>query len=280
MPLTRITEVVGDLNVETDRRHANIRSALTRGLPQVRGHHAPNLAPICLIGGGPSLADAEDAIREQSAAGAKLVGLNGTYNWLIDHGLRPSAYVQVDARPTNLPFLATHGIVKDCTYFLASQLDPIFFDHVAGWPHVYVFHAVTGKDTVEFDILNEFYFGRWLPIDGGSTVLLRALRLFSFLGFKEFDLYGCDSCYLGDQHHAYVQTQNDADVPQPVEVAGREFRAAPWQISQAMEFIDAVKAHGDRYQLRIHGPGLLAHVLRAGAAAYDQLSAQHTPEES
>jgi hypothetical protein len=267
--MIRITAVKGDINVSNEQRRANIRSAMARGLPQARGTHAINPARLCLVGGGPSLNDTLDALRQQAAEGAKLVALNNTYNWIIDQGLRPSAYVQVDARPTNRRFLETHGLVKDCSYFLASHLDPVFFDLVAGWPNVYLFHAVAGDDPQEFDILNEFYFGRWQPIDGGSTVLLRAIRLFSLLGFREFDLYGCDSCHRGDQHHAYPQPENDTDEPQWVQVAGRDFWASPWQISQAMEFVEFVKARGAEFQLRIHGDGLLAHMLRAGSEAFD-----------
>lgn len=271
-----IVAVKGSINVLPEQRRANIRAALKRGLPQVRGHHGVNPARLCLVGGGPSLTITESALRAQAEDGAKLVGLNGTYNWLLEHDLRPSSYVQVDARPTNRRFLETHGKVRGCTYFLASHLDPVFFDLVAGWPDVYLFHAISGDDTEEFDILNEFYFGRWQPIDGGSTVLLRSLRLFSLLGFKEFDLYGCDSCYLDGAHHSYAQPENDPDMPQTLVVADRTFSAAPWQISQALEFMDFVRARGDDFALRIHGDGLLAHLLRAGAAAYDALIAQRT----
>ena len=45
-----------------------------------------------------------------------------------------------------------------------------------------------------------------------------------------------------------------------------------------MEFLEFVKARGDEFKLRIHGDGLLAHMLRAGAEAYDALHAQqHIP---
>jgi hypothetical protein len=270
----RLTSIKGDINVSAEQRRANIRSSIARGLEQSRGHHGKNPARVCLIGGGPSLASQEDDIRAAAAAGAKLVGMNGTYNWLLERGLRPSAYVQVDARPTNLRFLTTHPMVQDCSYFLASHLDPVFFDALAGRPRVYLFHAVAGDDQEEFDILNAFYFGRWQPIDGGSTVLLRSLRLLSLMGFTEFELFGCDSCYAGDQHHAYPQPENDTDAAQVVEVGGRSFLAAPWQISQAMEFIDLVRVRGDEFALRIHGDGLLAHLLRVGAAAFDDLMAQ------
>jgi len=272
--MIRITNIKGDINVSAEQRRANIRSSVARGLPQIRGHHGKNTDRLCLIGGGPSLAQQESEIRDAVSAGAKLVAMNGTYGWLIARGLRPSAYVQVDARPTNLRFLADHGRVPDCSYFLASHLDPVFFDAVAGWPKVYLFHAIAGDDQLEFDVLNEFYFGRWQPVDGGSTVMLRSLRLFSLLGFAEFELFGCDSCYQGDAHHAYAQTENDGEAAQVLEVGGRSFYAATWQISQAMEFMDLVRVRGEEFAVRIHGDGLLAHLLRVGAAAYDELQAQ------
>ena len=43
---------------------------------------------------------------------------------------------------------------------------------------------------------------------GGSTVTLRAIHLFRMLGFSKFEVYGFDSCIIG-QHHAYEQKEND-----------------------------------------------------------------------
>ena len=46
-------------------------------------------------------------------------------------------------------------------------------------------------------------------IGGGTTVGLLAMSLAFLRGFRKIHLYGFDSCYRGDEHHAYAQNLND-----------------------------------------------------------------------
>jgi hypothetical protein len=106
----------------------------------------------------------------------------------------------------------------------------------------------------------------WVTVPGGSTVLLRAIPLLRMLGYAKFHLFGCDSCYDGNRHHAYPQKENDGVKRATVFCAGETFRCAAWMVSQAQEFIDLITVMGDTFELEVYGDGLLAHILKAGAA--------------
>jgi hypothetical protein len=197
-------------------------------------------------------------ILQKRADGVKLIALNGAYNWCLDHDLVPSAVVVVDARPFNARF--TKPAVDGCKYLIASQCDPSVLD---GLPkeRTYLWH--TTADTVR-DLLDEQY-EIWYGVPGGSTVLLRAIPLLRMLGFKQFHLYGCDSC-LGDEHHAYAQSENDTEVVIPVTVSdGRVFQCHPWMVAQAQEFMDLIKFLGDELEIATYGDGLLNHILVTGS---------------
>lgn len=251
----------GVLNVDEAAIRANVAHNLAQGWQQVHPHPTNSLECM-ILGGGPTMAAFEADIKAKRAAGVKLLTLNGAYNWALAHGLTPSAQIMVDARPFNRRF--TKPVVDDCKYLIASQCHP---DVLEGLPkdRTYLFHTMVGL--IE-DLLVAQYGQEWHSIPGGSTVLLRAIPLMRLLGYTKFHLYGCDSCLVGDAHHAYAQPENDAGMVMPVttQPGGRIFYCHGWMVSQAQEFLDLIRALGDEIELAVYGDGLLAYLLTTGAS--------------
>jgi uncharacterized Rossmann fold enzyme len=267
--LQRIRSVEGELNVPVDTRYANIRSSICRGLTQVRGHN-PNTLPICLVGGGPSLESTFHELQDLVKAGYRVMAMNGSYAWLIDHGITPTSMIIIDGRPFNARFITQH--LPNCSYFLASQCAPEVFEKVKGWPRVFIWHCLTGDDPVEKKILDDYYMQCWQPISGGCTVGTRAIVLLRTLGFQSMHLFGMDSCYMDGEGHAYAQPENVHDGSTTIYCAGRKFECSAWHISQALEFMDLIAVNGEYFQLEVHGDGLLAHIIREGGS--DDLRSQ------
>jgi hypothetical protein len=267
---------------------------------------------MAILGGGPSLADHADEIKELRAQGVKIVTLNGAYNWALAHGITPHVTVMVDARPFNARFV--DPVVDDCRYLLSSQCHPDVFKSLPR-DRTFIWHSDT--DLIK-DILDAHY-EHWWTVPGGSTVLFRSIPLLRMLGYRRFHLFGCDSClaqrwmirtdtdvytaefaseheaqeaidsapdvrHLGfspvpvNAHHAYPQPENDGALVVPVVVnaegqladaseSGRIFYCNPWMVTQAQEMMELIRFMGDEIELEIHGDGLLAHILRVGAAA-------------
>lgn len=246
----------GEINTGEEQIRANVRANLAAGWQQVHPHDT-NDTEVMLVAGGPSLASQLDQIRELRAKGAKLVTVNGTYNWALENGLHPSAQIIVDARPFNARF--TKPVHPTCKYLIASQCDPQVLE---GLPkdRTYLWH--TGTQSIE-DILKEHQ--PWWPIPGGSTVILRAIPLLRMLGFKRFHLFGFDSCLTDDLHHAYAQPENDQELVIPITCGERVFRCHAWMVSQAQQFQDLVRFLGDEFEACVYGDGLIAHLLETGA---------------
>ncbi len=253
---------IGALNIDEERVRANVRSNTAAGWQQVEPH-VTNDSEVMILGGGPSLREHQKTIHELRQGGAKLVTLNGAYNWAVQLGFKPSAQIIVDARPFNARF--TKPIVDGCKYLIASQCDPSVLD---GLPRdlTYLWH--TGGDTFKAEL--DAAYPVWWSVPGGSTVMLRAIPLLRMLGFKRFHLFGFDSCLDGDAHHAYAQPENDSETVIPVTVGGRTFRCHAWQVSQAQEFMDLVKFLGAEFDLEIYGDGLINHIVRTGAQIADE----------
>ena len=103
--------------------------------------------------------------------------------------------------------------------------------------------------------------------------MLRALPLLAMLGFRKVEVFGWDSCLEGDQHHAYDQPENECKSVVTMKVGGREFKCHPWMSVQAHEVqrvIRHILGRIDTFQMKVHGDGLIAHILQTAAAAAEE----------
>jgi hypothetical protein len=262
-------EMQGNINTDDAQLLANIQHSIRLGYPQVKPQH-PQRERVCLVGGGPSLADTFGELRDLYFAGAKVVTVNGAYQWCLDRNIRPSAQIVLDARAGNARFV--DPVVPQCRYLLASQCAPETWVAVDGRPDVWIWHAVAADNPTAKPVLDEYYRGMWMATPGGTTVIIRALTVLRALGFLRFDLFGVDSCYMGGEHHAYQQPENDTDRAYPFVVyptghpeMARTFQCAPWHAKQLECFLQTVRLNGHQFLLNIHGNGLLAFALQCSA---------------
>jgi len=264
-------EYDGAVNTELEQVKENIRENAKTDWQLVHPHPLQN-TEVMMICGGPSLNDYTDEIIKLRAQGMPMITTNGTYNWALLNGMKPSMQLVIDAREFNKRFVTP--VIDDCRYMLASQCHPSVFE---GMPMDRTFAWHVGSNTGDIsDILDELY-ELWFPCPGGSTVTLRGLCLLRMLGFHKIHMYGFDSCHRGDEHHAYSQPENDYEASRtiPVSVGGKVFWCDPWMFCQAKEWMEMVGLFGDEIDLNVKGDGLIAHIIKTGA----ELSALEENEE-
>jgi SAM-dependent methyltransferase len=254
----------GKVNTEQDELLENVKTNIKGNWQRVHPHPIQS-TEIMLICGGPSLNDFTDEIIELRAKGMPMVTTNGTYNWAIANGMKPSMQLMIDAREFNKRFVTP--VIDDCKYMVASQCHPKVFENLPE-DRTYLWHV--GAQDAMTEVLDEHY-DWWFPTPGGSTVTLRGLCLLRMLGFHKIHVYGFDSCYREDEHHAYEQPENDyAGMRLAIGCGGtRTFFCTPWMYTQAEEFIRMMgKFVDDELSLNIKGDGLIAHIIETGAALY------------
>jgi len=258
-------EAKGACNTSEETVLAHVRENIRRGLPQVQPYPINGNTAV-MICGGPSINTEIDNILREYWAGGKVVAVNGAYNWCIDHNIKPSAFIMLDAREWNSRFLERD--VPGCKYFLASQCHPSSFDACYD-RETYIWHACSYGDP-ELEMLKEFYFGRIHPIGPGTTVALRSIILLRTLGFAWQHIFGMDSCWIGESHHGYDQPENKEKLvpiwlrPEGRDDKAKRFECAPWHVRQATDFMQFAKTQGNIVNLNVHGPGLIAEMLRTG----------------
>jgi hypothetical protein len=251
-------------NVSNEIIMAQTAANIRRQLPQAQPH-APNGEVVALVCGGPSLKDTETDLVEAYWKGAKVVCVNGSYQWCIDRNIRPSCVVILDAREFNARFIETP--VPGCRYLLASQCHPKVFELCAD-RDVTIWHACSACEP-ELELLNAFYFKHCFPITTGTTVAIRAIALMRMLGFQSFDIYGLDSCWLDGAHHTYSQPENNRDNryatwlrPEGRDDLACRFECAPWHMKQAEDFEELMREYGHLFRLNVRGNGLIAAMMR------------------
>jgi hypothetical protein len=244
------------VNTPADELAANIRHNITRQLPQMSVHPA-RPGPVAIVGGGWSLEETLDELVEMSWAGVPIIALNGAGNYLVERNIRPAALAVLDARGVNVTFVQRD--IPGCKYLLGSQCHPAVFDACED-RDVRIFHV---DDSEELDA---YYNKQYHAVPGGSTVGLRAIPLAHMMGFREMHLFGMDSCHAPDgRHHSFAQDWNENEATALLTVGARQFRCSVWQVSQAKEFVNFIGSQGEHFRLDIHGDGLLAHIIKAGA---------------
>lgn len=208
---------------------------------------------VCIVGGGPSLADGLSELKARQFNGHKIWALNGCARYLLENGIDVDAQILLDGRGENVGF-----IMPVSSYFIASQCDPAIFEAVKG-RNVTLFHVNT-EGIVNAVPSN----GKPLHlISGGSTVGLNAMAIAYTQGYRNIHLFGFDSSYDETAHHAYLQKLNDKDEVLDVTVEGEKFKAAPWMVAQVQQFqaLAAELANADCI-ITVHGYGLLPYVAQ------------------
>jgi len=253
--LIPVPEVICSINEEPEKIRENISVNIKRGITQVEAHETQDKV-IALAVGGTTLKENFSDLLYKRKSGMPVVTVNGTHKYCMDNGLIPSAMVMLDSREFNNRFI--HPLVKDCKYFISSQCHPSVFDNLKDYK-TWIWHCAGDEDNE--DLLKEQYGNNYFPVMGGSTVTLRAIHLFRMLGFSKFEVYGFDSCIIG-QHHAYDQKENDDEQVMDVVVADKEFKCTAAHYHQAKEFVQMILKTGEYYDLAIHGDGLISHIIK------------------
>jgi len=254
-----IPEIIAGVNHEPEFTRGNIRNNIELGVEQIVPYETQWDAVVALAGGGVSLGDQFELLWKKYKSGMPVITVNGSYKYCMDQGLRPAGMVMLDPREFNNRFV--DPIHDDCKYFIASQCDPSVFEKLKG-KNVYMWHCNSSEEET-VSILNKKYgeaHKDYFPILGGSTVMLRSIHLLRMLGFPKFEIFGFDSCIMGE-HHAYDQPENDDEEVITLVVGDKSFQCTIAQYHQAKEFVEMVSVTGAHYEMIVHGGGLIAYLI-------------------
>jgi len=179
-------KIVGKCVADDETLFQNMEAAVARGYPQILKQEPIKDGMIMLVASGPSVAGQIDVIREMAKT-SKIVAIKDAHDWLISQGVIPDYALAIDPQEHRISFHTPHKAVE---YMIASQCHKAMFDNLEGH-NVTIWHpyVMKGQDRPKNTML----------IGGGTTSGLRAISLFYVLGYRQFGLFGFDSCNDGDK---------------------------------------------------------------------------------
>jgi hypothetical protein len=151
------------------------------------------------VASAPSVKGQLEVIKKMKAAGSPIVAIKGAHDWLIAHGVIPDYALAIDPQEHRIAFYKPH---KDVHYMIASQCHPAMFDNLAGH-QVTIWHPYVKKGQNQPR--------NCMLIGGGTTSGLRAISLFYVLGYRQFELFGFDSCNTGEMLRVNGEGLKDGD---------------------------------------------------------------------
>lgn len=225
----------------------------------------PNHSPVAIVCGGPSL---NDRWEELKTFPGTIIACNNAYGFLLERGIAANYFMLLDCRKENIEFLKE---IDERTHFLiAAQAHPSIYDYLMDKSASIIMYFTNLPDINELippDIKE-----KKVTILGGTvgTVGIKAMSAAHALGFREMHLYGYDSSYKEEKHHAYPQPLNDTVPTIEVFVEDRKYITSASFAHQAQEFPawakDLVQFHGCHIELHCDGllPDLMDYCNRIG----------------
>lgn len=233
---------------------------------------------LCVVGGGPTLADEAPALRRLVKKGAKIIAVNKSHDWLKKRGFPVHYSVLLDPKEWVAGYvdltLDKQKIIRkragnkwvETKHLIASQCHDDVLAKFKGNKNAYLWHAGAGLG--ESDILKEeFKKEPWVNIAGASVVGLRAVPIGIGLGFREFHTFGIDGSAKGPTDDEVQFIYNELVKTKTITVdGGIQIRPR----AEIMEIIFLLSAQKRKLPPKVND------TLRKYMYAYDKPETEHT----
>lgn len=232
-----------DCVADNDTLNRHVKYSTSLGLPQCEFYDGVRKGKLAIVASGPSVTESVKELRDWDG---EIWGINGAFKWMIRREIRPHAFVGVDPEEMLKDYL--DELPEVATYYLASQVHPAVFDHLAG-RDVRLWHL--SLEGVPPPIGS-------VTVHGGATCLTRAPWLACMLGWADVHIFGGDSSFT---HKTHVYGGNLPTNFCYVEVDGALFRSHGTMMAQATDMVSAV-IQSFPGKITIHGDGLMNAAVR------------------
>lgn len=234
---------------------ASIRTNMARGLPVLTGRGAMRSEAMVLCCYGPSF---RDTWRAAVAEKGDLWAVSGAHSFLLERGVEPAYYTDVDPRPDKVCYLDAPPGTRT-RYFLPSRCHPSFFEKCAG-RDVTMYHVKCKQEKeVILSLTPEAFI-----VPSAITSGLTAIQLGLVLGYRKFYIYGMDGS-ADPTNIARKHAAAHPNVTEPfdslVEIEGRQF-ATNMLMLLAVDDYFAIASQWEVGTFEFRGDGMLPWIER------------------
>lgn len=267
----------------------NVINSLNLGLPclpRVSAHGERAL----IFGGGPSIVNHIETVRHHAQApGNRLCCVKSSHDMLIAAGVVPWVCLLLDPRSHVKDFVEEPH--PNVLYFVSSTCNPTTFDRLLSrGANVWLYHALVGasedslvkmhletlaKQRRQFQDYCKQLGVPPMPVPemgvsdqmvaGGTTAGSRGLSVLHMLGFRNFSLYGFDSCYFEPKD---LSEKKDNGEPrwQHLNIGGKNFYTDAELVAQVQDFRHILNGAMPDCHFDIVGEGMVAALFKGHRA--------------
>lgn len=241
-----------------EERLRRLKSASTHKIPHLL-QFEPHDGHCAIVGAAPSVESQLDNIRAIKNKGNGIViSINKTHDYLIKHGITPNIHVifEIDLKDTEQSLGGKPN--KDTVYYVCSHCHEDIFEQLKDHPCV-LWHFYDDPPEYQATV------GRLYPdefmVAGGFVTFFRALNIAMILGFRDFDLFGCD-CSFGNNSSHFDGYNLKHEEPRLVVSTGPDdtypqYNTNPSLSFLAHEFMSFCAANQKHLLLRVNGDSLM-----------------------
>lgn len=268
----KLAEIETNAATPSSTAYANLKKNIKLGLPKletlpeyrvIKGHNNP----IALVGGGPSLRNNLDSLREFKT----IIACGSVHDYLISENIIPTYAAICDPDPISLNYYK--NLHPDVKYLISSGFDSDSIKHFKDHQLVLWHCHSNDYDRAEIEELEgTIYHG----ISGGCTVGLRSINISLMLGYTNLHMFGFDSCMSDEECHAYAVSQTEKDgfgklwtvklrdiIKDDGEGPGdKVYKCLGYQLAQADNFKSFFMHFGKTFTPTFHGEGLLPDLFQ------------------
>lgn len=243
-------------NTSDEQIKQNTRANAARDLPWI-GQVPAHKGVAVIVGGGPSVADCLDQIRDLQP-GATVFAGNAASKFLFENDIPVEYQVIGDAKPETSTLVDSWALIR----LIASQVDPSTLDRAIECGETMLWHLNNPENIETLFPPERVKRGGYSLLNGSSTVGDFMVRLAYVMGYREMHIFGYDSSHREGKSHAYSQPMNDSMPCTAVEWGGRTFYCSLPMKAQAEKFQMTARLLEKDCKLHIYGDGLLQAMYR------------------
>jgi SAM-dependent methyltransferase len=220
------------------QRKKNIEKAISFQIKDISILHEKHKGKeAIIIGGGPSISNYINKIKELKASGNIIVSIERMYQWCLDNNIVPDYVLVLDA--SNDVLQSFDRIHPDTTHVIATQCNEDIFERLKDKNSVIFSSAQAGINFA--NSYDKHDYNKITIINTGSSVTLAAMSISMFLGLKNMHIFGFD-CHVSGGNYAKGITGIGAvkDII-TVEIDGRDFQTTIGFISFVQQFFEILK---------------------------------------
>jgi|SRR5882672_1649018 len=222
----------------------------------------PHKGRCAIVGAAPSIKNHIEEIKAiKNEELGLVISLNGAHSFLVSSDIPPNIHILFEIDVDSPEISCGSPAHRSVYYYICSHCSQRLFMRLRNY-HRVLWHCF--DEPPDYQALVAHLFPNEFMVGGGFVTFFRALNIATILGYRTFEMYGCDCSFEGELSHFEGYHTKDKEtiltVAAGTEEKYRIFKTKPSLSFLASEFIRYCDTNQRGLSIRVHGDSLMRHL--------------------